>query len=57
MLKYLEVGIQSGIVRPERVDLNRSRLRAGGQEQPSVGMSATGHGMNVAAGATRLTRT
>ena len=57
MLKYLEVGIQSGIVRPERVDLSRSRLRAGGQEQPSVGMSATGHGMNVAAGATRLTRT
>ena len=52
---HLQINIQSGIIRLDRADLSRPRLRAGGREQPSVGTSATGHGLHLAAGATGLT--
>ena len=52
-----KINISSRIIRPDRADLTRSRLRAGGREQPSVGTSATGHGLHGAERATGLTGT
>ena len=52
---HVKINIQSGIIRPDKADLSRWRSRAGGREHPSVGTSATGHGLHLAAGATGLT--
>ena len=54
---HVKMNIQSGIIHPDRVDLSRWKLRAGGWEQPSVGTSATRHDLNLGARATGLTGT
>ena len=54
---HVKINAQSGIIRPDRADLSRSRLRAGGRERPSVETSATGHGLHLSAGAAELTGT
>ena len=53
----LKISIYYGIIRPDRADLSGWKLRVGGREQPSVGTSATGHGLNIGARATGLTGT
>ena len=38
-----------GIIFPDRADISRRRLGGRGREQPSVGTSATGHGLHLSA--------
>ena len=46
-----------GIIFPDRADASRRRLGGRGREQPSVGTSATGHGLHLSERETGLTRT
>ena len=43
-----------GTILPDRANADRSRLEGRGREQPSVGTSDTGHGLNLFAWETRL---
>ena len=45
------------IILPERADAGRRRLGGRGREQPSVGTSATGHGLHLSAREMGLTGT
>ena len=48
---------QIPVLLPDRAGVNRTRLEGGGRNQPSVGTSATGHGLRLSARATGLKRT
>ena len=54
---YLNKNIYPGIVFPDKADASRRRLGGRGKEQPSVGTSATGHGLHLTARETGLTGT
>ena len=46
-----------GILFPDRANASRRRLACRGREQPSVGTSATGHGLHLSVRTTGLTGT
>ena len=46
---YLNKNIYAGIIFADIVDACRRRLGGRGREQPSVGTSATGHGLHLSA--------
>ena len=52
---YFNKNTYPGIIFPDRADASRGRLGGRGREQPSVGTSATGHGLHLSARETRLT--
>ena len=53
---YLNKNAYPGIIFPDRADTSR-RLGGRGREQPSIGTSATGHGLHLPARETGLTGT
>ena len=53
---YFNKKAYPGIIFPDRADASRRRL-GGRREQPSVGTSATGHGLHLSARETELTGT
>ena len=54
---YLNKKAYPGIIFPDRADASRRRLGGRGREQPSVGTSATGHGLHLSGRETGLTGT
>ena len=54
---FLNQKTHPGIIFPDRADASRRKLGGRGREQPSVGTSATGHGLQLSARKTGLTGT